>query len=184
MPKRNQRRRTHKMRGGYRSNMGFTENSATFSQSPNGEGANSWVEGKYGNTNQQYNDVFAAGSQTLGNTFTKLPLDQTPTPESLKLIQSAGGKRRRRAGMGFASAAATAAVPLSLLYLQNKYGKRTRRKRFTFRKKRGGKHNSRKGRGGTLAGVLSTAIVPFGLLGLQNRYGKRSKTAKRRKYRR
>ena len=184
MPTKSHRRRTHKMRGGYKSNVGVAESSATFSQSPNSEGANAWVEGKYGNTNQQYNDVFAAGSDTLGNTFTKLPVDQNPTPESLKLIQNAGGRRRRRAGMGFATTAATAAVPLSLLYLQNKYGKRTRSKRPTFRRKRGGKHKSRKGRGGNLAGVVSTAAVPFGLLALHNRYGKRSKTAKRRKSRR
>lgn len=184
MPSRSRRNRTHKLHGGFNPKMAIAEDSATFSQSPNSVGANTWVESQYGNTNQQYNDVFGAGSQTLGNTFTKLPLDQTPNPESLKLIQNAGGKRRRRAGMGLGSAAATAAVPLSLLYLQNRYGKKYRSKKYSYKKKRGGKatRKNRKGKGGNLAGVISNAIVPFGLLGLQNRYGRRSKTAKRRRY--
>jgi len=184
MPTRNRRHRTHKMHGGFNPAMALSESSATFTQSPNGEGASSWVEGKYGNTNQQYNDVFAAGSQTLGNTFTKLPLGQTPPPESLNLIQSAGGRRRRRAGMGLTSAAATAAVPLSLLYLHNRYGKGRSRKRISYKRKRGGKAKSRKGRGGNLVAALSTAAVPFGLLGLQNRYGKHRGSTKRRRSRR
>jgi len=186
MPSRSRKNRTHKMRGGFSPNADTTEAAATFTQAPNSVGANTWVENQYGNTNQQYNDVFGPGSQTLGNTFTKLPADQTPSPESLKLVQSAGGKRRRRAGMGLGAAAATAAVPLSLLYLQNRYGKKSRSKKYSYKKKRGGKasRKSRKGKGGTLAGVISKAIVPFGLLGLQHRYGKRSKTSKRRRSRR
>jgi len=180
MPSRRRRNRTHKLRGGFNPKMAISEVAATFSQSPNSVGANTWVESQYGNTNQQYNDVFGSGSQTLGNTFTKLPLDQTPNPESLNLIQSAGKKHRIRAGMGLGTAAATAAVPLSLLYLQNRYGKKNRSKKYSYKKRRGGKasRKSRKGKGG-FTGVISNAIVPFGLLGLQQRYGKRSKTAKR-----
>lgn len=136
MARKGTKKGTRKMRGG-KANLALAQSSADYTSSPNAEGANTWVESRYGNVNQQYNSVFDQGSsQTLGNTFTTLPASQTPSPDSLKLIQSAGGKRRRRAGM-IGEAVGTAAVPLGLLYLNQKYGKKRSRK-MSY-KKRGGK---------------------------------------------
>lgn len=139
------RRHTRKMRGGYNPNIDPAATSASFTQSPNAEGANTWVESQYGNTNQQYNRVFDIGSKTLGNSFTVLPASQTPTPESVRLAQSAGARKKRAGmGMGLGKMAATASVPLGLLYLQNRFGKRKSRKNMSLKKKGGARRKSRK----------------------------------------
>ena len=186
------RKSMKRMKGGYSSNINPAQSSATFSPSPNAVGASSYVENNYGNTNQQYNDVFDINSKTLGNTFTTLPDSQQPSASSLNLVQSAGKRQRRKGGMGIGETAATAAVPLGLLYLQNKYGKKSRKSRKrtnrrTFKNKRGGSHCSTGGRrkksvgkshkkkGGMFAQILSNAIVPFGLLAANTRYGKKSR---------
>ena len=190
------KRTMKRMRGGYSSNMNPAQSSATFSSSPNAVGAANYVESNYGNTNQQYNNVFDNSSKTLGNTFSTLPASQQPSPASLNLIQSAGRRRKKmkKGGLGIGAVAATAAVPLGLLYLQNKYGKKsrkTRRRSRTFKKKGGGtrssggnkkrKHitRSHKKKGGMFSQILSNAIVPFGLLATQNKYGKKSKKNRR-----
>ena len=185
MARKGTRKGTRKMRGG-KANLALAQSSADYTSSPNGEGANTWVESRYGNVNQQYNSVFDQGSsQTLGNTFTTLPASQIPGPDSLKLIQSAGGKRRRKAGM-VGEALGTAAVPLGLLYLNQKYGKKRRSRKMSY-KKRGGKKRKasrKKSKGGTCGAMLSKALVPFTLLGLNHKYGKKKRTKKRRSSRR
>lgn len=188
------RKRTHKkMKGGYSAKVNPAASSASYSSSPGAPGAATYVEGKYGNTNAQYNSVFDNSSKTLGNTFTTLPASQQPTPASLKLIQSAGGKKRRRkrAGLGVGEAVSTAAVPLSLLYLQNKYGKKSKSRKLskTFkRKKKGGyklmggkshKKRTKKRKGGMFSQIMSNAAVPFTLLGLNHKYGKKSRKSKK-----
>jgi len=133
------------MNGGYNPNIDPAATSANFSQSANAEGANTWVENQYGNTNQQYNRVFDIGSNTLGNSFTVLPASQTPTPESIRLAQSAGAKRKRAGmGMGVGQMAATASVPLGLLYLQNRFGKKKSRRSMSLKKRGGARRRSRK----------------------------------------
>jgi hypothetical protein len=114
---------------------GLADSSATISFPNNGGGAASWVEGHYGNENQQYNNVFDIGSKTLGNSFTHLPASQMPTNQSLALIQSAGGRRRgrrgrmtkRRGGFLMGEVINQAVVPFGLLALQNRYGRRKSR---------------------------------------------------------
>jgi len=115
---------------------GLAETSASFSSQGNGGGAAGWVEGHYGNENQQYNNVFDIGSKTLGNTFTQLPASQMPTNQSLSLIQSAGGRRRKcrkgrmskkRGGFLMGEVINQAVVPFGLLALQNRYGRRKSR---------------------------------------------------------
>ena len=194
MVKKLHRKRTHKkMKGGYSAKVNPAASSASYSSSPGAPGAATYVEGKYGNTNAQYNSVFDNSSKTLGNTFTTLPASQQPTPASLKLIQSAGGKKRRRkrAGLGVGEAVSTAAVPLSLLYLQNKYGKKSKSRKLskTFkRKKKGGyklmggkshKKRTKKRKGGMFSQIMSNAAVPFTLLGLNHKYGKKSRKSKK-----
>ena len=134
--KRQSRRRSNKNRGflGGASNNLTAGNYATVNYSNNGGGGAGWVEGKYGNEDQQYNSVFDIGSKTLGNSFTVLPASQTPTPANLSLIQSAGGRRRRRGRMtkkrgGFLMGEVInqAVVPFGLLALQNRYGRRKSR---------------------------------------------------------
>lgn len=183
MARKGTRKGTRKMRGG-KAGMALAQSSADYTSSPNAEGANTWVESRYGNVNQQYNSVFDQGSsQTLGNTFTTLPASQTPSPDSLKLIQSAGGKRRRRKAGMVGEAIGTAAVPLGLLYLNQKYGKKRKTRKMSY-KKRGGKkrRGSRKSkRGGTFGAMLSKAAVPFTLLGLNHKYGKKKRGTKKRR---
>lgn len=126
------RRRSTKHRGFLGG--GLADMSATVSYPNDGGGAAGWVEGKYGNEDQQYNSVFDIGSTTLGNSFTHLPASLTPTPRSLELIQQAGGRRRRRGRMtkrrgGFLMGEVInqAVVPFGLLALQNRYGRRRSR---------------------------------------------------------
>lgn len=123
---------------------GLADTSASFSAPNNGGGAAGWVEGKYGNEDQQYNSVFDIGSKTLGNSFTHLPQSLTPTPRSLELIQQAGGRRRGRRGRGrmtkrrggflMGEVINQAVVPFGLLALQNRYGRRRSRMNKSRRK--------------------------------------------------
>ena len=94
--KRNSRRSARRQRGGFSQGYNPAATSASFSAPNNGGGGAGWVEGRYGDANQQYNSVFDIGSKTLGNSFTQLPASQIPTSQSLSLIQSAGGRRRKR----------------------------------------------------------------------------------------
>jgi hypothetical protein len=139
---RQSRRRSSKHRG-FLGGGTLAESSATVSYPNNGGGGAGWVEGKYGGEDQQYNSVFDIGSKTLGNSFTILPASQTPTPQSLALIQSAGGRRRRRGRMtkkrgGFLMGEVInqAVVPFGLLALQNRYGRRKSRMNKSRRSRR------------------------------------------------
>ena len=130
---RQSRRRSNKHRG-FLGGGNLADISASVNYPNNGGGGAGWVEGKYGNEDQQYNSVFDIGSKTLGNSFTILPASQTPTPGNLSLIQSAGGRRRRRGRMtkkrgGFLMGEVInqAVVPFGLLALQNRYGRRKSR---------------------------------------------------------
>lgn len=144
--KRQSRRRSTRHRGflgGSVSNPPLAETSATVNFPGNGGGGAGWVEGKYGNEDQQYNSVFDIGSKTLGNSFTVLPASQTPTSANLALIQSAGGRRRRRGRMtkkrgGFLMGEVInqAVVPFGLLALQNRYGRRKSRMNKSRRSRR------------------------------------------------
>ena len=149
MARTNRRRNKRQSRRGSNKNRGFlgggslAESSATVNYSNNGGCGAGWVEGKYGNEDQQYNSVFDIGSKTLGNSFTVLPASQTPTPANLSLIQSAGGRRRRRGRMtkkrgGFLMGEVInqAVVPFGLLALQNRYGRRKSRMNKSRRSRR------------------------------------------------
>ena len=143
--KRQSRRRSNKHRG-FLGGGALAESSASVNYPNNGGGGAGWVEGKYGDENQQYNSVFDIGSKTLGNSFTMLPASQTPTPQSLALIQSAGGRRRGRRGRGrmtkkrggflMGEVINQAIVPFGLLALQNRYGRRKSRMNKSRRSRR------------------------------------------------
>ena len=152
MKRRTRRNRSSKMRGGYSRTTNLGESAGGFASSPNAEGASTWVEGRYGDTNQQYNSVFDVGSKTLGNSFTTLPASQQPSPQSMSMIQNMSGGRRHRKSRG-------------------RSAKKTRRSRHRLSRK------SKKG--GMFAGVLQTAAVPFGLLAIHNRYGKKARKGKK-----
>lgn len=100
-----------------------------------------------------------------------------PTANNLALIQSAGRRRRRsrsrsksRKGGNWGSTISRAAVPFTLMGMQNMFGKRMSRKN-----KRGGKRGGKKcGKmGGNLGSTISRAAVPFTLMGMQNAFGRR-----------
>lgn len=144
---RQSRRRSSKHRGflggATISNPPLAETSATVNYPNNGGGGAGWVEGRYGDANQQYNSVFDIGSKTLGNSFEIAPPSQLPTPQQLSLIQSAGARRRRRGRMskkrgGFLMGEVInqAVVPFGLLALQNRYGRRKSRMNKSRRSRR------------------------------------------------
>ena len=136
------RRRSNKHRG-FLGGGTLAESSATVNFSNNGGGGAGWVQGRYGDENQQYNSVFDIGSKTLGNSFEIAPPSQLPTPQQLSLIQSAGARRRRRGRMtkkrgGFLMGEVInqAVVPFGLLALQNRYGRRKSRMNKSRRNRR------------------------------------------------
>jgi hypothetical protein len=141
--KRQSRRRSTKHRG-FLGGSPLASTSAIVNYPNNGGGGAGWVEGHYGGENQQYHDVFDIGSKTLGNSFTKLPPSQTPTPENLALIQSAGARRRgrrgrmtkKRGGFLMGEVINQAVVPFGLLALQNRYGRRKSRMNKSRRSRR------------------------------------------------
>jgi hypothetical protein len=145
---RQSRRRSSKHRGflggATISNPPLAESSATVNFPNNGGGGAGWVQGRYGDENQQYNSVFDIGSKTLGNSFTVLPASQTPTPGNLALIQSAGAHRRgrrgrmtkKRGGFLMGEVINQAVVPFGLLALQNRYGRRKSRMNKSRRSRR------------------------------------------------
>lgn len=152
MARTNRRRNNRLSRRGSSKHRGFlggatnsfnAENYATVNYPGNGGGGAGWVEGKYGNEDQQYNSVFDIGSKTLGNSFEIAPPSQLPTPQQLSLIQSAGARRRRRGRMtkkrgGFLMGEVInqAVVPFGLLALQNRYGRRKSRMNKSRRSRR------------------------------------------------
>ena len=179
--------RKKKMHGGYPTPTNPAATSASYSSGAGAEGAAPYVEARYGDVNQQYNDVFNINSKTLGNSFTKLPDSQIPNAQSLSLVQSAGKRRRKHKGgnvfekggsvMGGVEAAV---VPFGLLAAHNKYGKKSKkggRKHKKSRKTK--KHHKKRRKGGMIGQLISTAAVPFALLGAHNMFGKKSKKSKK-----
>ena len=80
-----------------------------------------------------------------------------------------GGRRgkisRKRRGGLLGPLVNQAVVPLSILGMQQTYG----------RKKRGGRKNTRKRRGGLWGHVVNQAVVPLSILGMQQTYGKKKR---------
>jgi hypothetical protein len=89
-----------------------------------------------------------------------------PTKTDLSLIQKAGSRKRRRGG-NFGAIANQALAPLSLLALQQTYGKR--------------KSKGRKGKGGNMGAIANQALAPLSLLALQQTYGKRKSKGRKGK---
>jgi len=131
-----------------------------------------------GNQNAQYDRVFST-SGAYGNVPGNLSIGQqgqnaqqpgVPDGKSLALVQSAGG-RKKRGGL-WGEVINQAVVPVALLGMQQKYG----------RKKVGGKTRSK--RGGLLGEIINQAVVPVALLGMQNSYRRKKHGGKTRKHRR
>lgn len=184
--------RKKKMHGGYPTPTNPAATSASFSSGAGAEGAAPYVEARYGDVNQQYNDVFNINSKTLGNSFTKLPDSQIPNAQSLALVQSAGKRRRKHRkhkkggtvfdnkGGSVMGGVEAAVVPFGLLAAHNKYGKKSKKGGRKHRKtKKTKKHHKKHRKGGMLGQLISTAAVPFTLLGAQNMFGKKSKKSKK-----
>jgi hypothetical protein len=117
----------------------------------------SYVLSKYGDGNQQWDNVFVKGSQ-WGNQLTTLDGSQPSSPLSFYNSQKGGrargrGRSQRRQRMAHSQG-----------------GRSMRRQR--------GQTRSRKG--GFFGAVIQDALVPFGLFAAQNAYGKR--TRKHRKH--
>ena len=132
------RRRGKKMRGGYTSAASFQ------------------VE-NLGNANDQYHNTFirwgpfGASIQNLAGTQQSVVAGSFPSAANLKLIQSAGSKRRKIRG-----------------------GDTNSNNSDSRESSIGGKRRSRRAkRGGYWGNVISQALVPFSLLFAQNRYGTR-----------
>lgn len=115
----------------------------------------SYVLSKYGDGNQQWDNVFVKGSQ-WGNQLTTLDGSQPSSPLSFYNSQKGGrGRSQRRQRMA-----------------QAQGGRSQRRQR-----QRG---QTRSKKGGFLGTVIQEALVPFGLFAAQNSYAKR--TRKHRKH--
>jgi len=171
-----------------------------------------------GDTNSQYNRVFGPEySNVQGNVIIGAqgqnitPASQMPTAANLAAAQSAG-KRRGRGGF-LGEVVNQAVVPLSLLGMQQTYGRKKGNKRGgflgevvnqavvplsllgmqqTYRRKKGGKMitasqfaGKTRRRGGFLGEVVNQAVVPMAVLGMQQTYGrkKRGGTQTRRRNR-
>jgi len=164
MPKysrRNSRRNSRRqMKGGYTS-------AASYGVSVNGD------------TNAQYNRVFGPEYANVpGNTIIGAqgqnvpPASQMPTPANLAAAQSAGKRRKRGGFLG-----EEALVPLSLLGMQQTYGRRKRGGTKILPQLAGTK-------GGFLDPAINQAVVPLAILGMQQTYRRKSRGGRRtRKHR-
>jgi len=137
-----------------------------------------------GTGNEQFNRTFdiagqygsRAGSEYVGAQGQNAQQFGTPSGQNLSLIQSAGGRKSRRGGfLELGGVINQAAVPLSILAMQQNYGK----------KSRGGNRKSRRGGFLELGSVINQAAVPLTILGMQQTYRKKNGGSRRtRKYRR
>jgi hypothetical protein len=125
-----------------------------------GASAHQFVESVVGNGDQQWNDTFIRGGpfgasiQNLAGTQPSLVSGAFPSAAQLKLIQSAGSRKRR--GGVTPSTSSNSTSSSSSMY--------------------GGKRRTK--RGGYWGSVISKALVPFSLLFAQNRFGRTRKTRK------
>ena len=88
----------------------------------------------------------------------------TPSAQNLSLVQSAGGRKSRRGGfLELGGVINQAVVPLSILGMQQTYGKKTR-----------GGRKSRRGGFLELGSVINQAAVPLSILAMQQTYKKKS----------
>jgi len=150
---RSQNRNRSRGRSRSRGMMGGSHAEVAVNAGSNGGGAADWVIKNFGLGDAQWNNTF--GPQSLGvNTGNLLPtVAGAPaaigfTPQGVnspsQLLKMSGGRRRRKGmkrtkgGMGML---ATAAVPLTLLAMQQSYG--TRRKGRSSRR-RGSRRGSRR----------------------------------------
>jgi len=119
-----------------------------------------------------------AGSEYVGAQGQNAQQFGTPSDQNLSLIQSAGGRKRKSRRGGFLELGGVinqAAVPLSILAMQQTYGK----------KSRGGNKKSRRGGFLELGSVINQAAVPLSILAMQQTYKKKSHGGRRtRKHRR
>jgi hypothetical protein len=117
-----------------------------------------------------------AGSEYVGAQGQNAQQFGTPSAQNLSLIQSAGGRKSRRGGfLELGSVINQAAVPLSILGMQQTYRK----------KSRGGNKKSRRGGFLELGGVINQAAVPLAILGMQQTYRKKNGGGRRtRRHRR
>ena len=146
---RSQRRQRQQKRG--RHQRGGVGNGASGGYSD----GSSYVLSKYGDGNQQWDNVFVKGSQ-WGNQLTTLDGSQPSSPLSFYNSQKGGRGRSQR---------------------RQRQQQQHQRQACTMRKQRG---KSRHQKGGFFGTVLQDALVPFSLFAAQNAYGKR--TRKNRKH--
>ena len=153
---RSQNRNRSRGRSRNRGMMGGSHAAANVANAGSGGGAADWVIKNFGLGDAQWNNTF--GPQSLGiNTGNLLPTvtgapavlsGMTPqgTNSPSQLLKMSGGRRRRRmkrtkGGMGMI---ATAAVPLTLLALQQSYGTRRKGSRKRGSRRRGSRRGSRR----------------------------------------
>ena len=139
---------------------GSHANAASVGSGSTGGGAAGWALSNFGNGNAQWNNTF--GPQSLGVENGNLlptvvgapavltgmtPQGQNVGAYTLKSLMSGGGRGRRRrmkktkGGMGMIE---TAAVPLTILALQQSYGTRRKGSRRRGSRKRGSRRGSRR----------------------------------------
>ena len=157
---RSQNRSRGRNRNRSRGMMGGSHAAANVTNAGFGGGAADWVIKNFGLGNAQWNNTF--GPQSLGVENGNLlptvvgapavltgmtPQGQNVGAYTLKSLMSGGGRGRRRrmkktkGGMGMIE---TAAVPLTILALQQSYGTRRKGSRRRGSRKRGSRRGSRR----------------------------------------
>ena len=86
--------------------------------------AHKYVYDTVGSGDAQFNRVFdiGAGATPYGNAIVGLAGQNSVIPPSVSGIK--GGRRHKKRGGQFAEVLSTAALPASLLYMQNRYSKK------------------------------------------------------------
>jgi hypothetical protein len=157
---RSQNRNRSRGRNRNRGMMGGSHAAANVANAGSGGGAADWVIKNFGLGDAQWNNTF--GPQSLGVENGNLlptvvgapavltgmtPQGQNVGAYTLKSLMSGGGRGRRRrmkktkGGMGMIE---TAAVPLTILALQQSYGTRRKGSRRRGSRKRGSRRGSRR----------------------------------------
>ena len=166
MAKQSRSRRHKRSQGVKRGGSGNYTSASTYGSYVNGSG-----DSQYSRVFDQSVDAGRQSNLIVGAQGQWAQQPHGPTAQNLSLVQSAGKRKSKRGGL-WGEVINQAVVPLTLLGMQQNYG----------RKRNGGKTSKRRGGYMGMGAAINQAVVPLALLGMQQTYGRKRNGGKTRKH--